>query len=93
VLRLREGQSGEVSLTDTKAVAGPSLNRVRIQAAVTSVDPKANKISLDGVRCWVSKPPVPPETTGPPSRPDGDFIANIDLVPNQAAVLAAGGTE
>lgn len=93
VLRLREGQTGEVSLTDTKAAPGPALTRVRVQSAIASGEPKLNRISLDGVRCWVTKPPTPPETAPVLPRPDGDFIANIDLVPNQAAVLAQGGTE
>ncbi len=93
VLRLREGQPGELRLTDSKAAGGPALTRIRVQAAVAGTDPKANRISLDGVRCWVTKPAGQPNTPAPMPAGDGDFVANIDLVPNQPAVLAEAGTE
>ncbi|HLH01148.1 MAG TPA: hypothetical protein VKX25_00130 [Bryobacteraceae bacterium] len=93
VLRLREGQTGEVALTDTKAAPGPALTRVRVQSAIASTDSKPARISLDGVRCWIVKPPASGDATPPAPHADADFIANIDVVPNQTAVLAEAGTE
>ncbi len=81
VLRLREGQTG------------PALTRVRVQSAIASTDSKPARISLDGVRCWIVKPPASGDATPPAPHADADFIANIDVVPNQTAVLAEAGTE
>lgn len=93
VLRLREGQAGELHLTDTKAAGGPALTQIRVQSAVAGNDPKANRISLDGVRCWVTKPAAQANTPAPAPGGESDFAANIDLVANQPAVLAEAGTE
>ena len=92
VLRLRQGQVGEVGLTDTKAAAGPALTRVRVQSATYWKDAATTLISLDGVRCWISKPSTT-DSAAAATHVDADFTANIDVTPDKPAVLAEAGTE
>lgn len=91
VVRVREGQAGEIGFGDPSATS-PMLTRIRIQSAMRSVDPKQNVISLNGVRCWFNRP-TPPGPTPAPGKSEGDVTANLDVVPQQAAVVASTGIE
>jgi len=91
ILRVREGQAGELNVADTSGATTPVLSRVRIQAGYINTTTKDNLISLNGVRCWINRP-TPGAT--PPAGPhgDGDVAASIDVLPSEATILASAAS-
>lgn len=84
-LRVREGKAGEVSFGDA-ASSGVGLASISIQAASVTPGAKGDLVSLNGLHCKINK------AAGQASS-GGEMTANIDLVQNQAALVARAGAE
>jgi hypothetical protein len=84
-LRVREGKAGEVSFGDA-APSGVGLASIGIQAASVTPGAKGDLVSLSGLHCKINKP-ASQGSSG------GEVTANIDLVQNQAALVARAGAE
>jgi hypothetical protein len=87
-LRVREGKAGEVSFGEA-ASPGASLASISIQGVSITPGAKGDLVSLNGLRCKINKAGG---QAGQASS-GGEVTANIDLVQNQAALVARAGAE
>lgn len=94
VVRLREGQPGEISFAEPPSNT-TALKRIRIQSAFTSHEPPESKrdlISLNRIQCWLDRS-APPKPAMPLASNEGDITASIDVIGNQPVVVARAGTD
>ncbi len=84
-LRVREGQAGDISFGEP-AAAGASLTHISLQSASVAAGAKASLISLNGLRCWLSK-------SSTQASAGSDVTANIDVPQNEAALVAKAGVD
>ncbi len=84
-LRVREGRAGEISSTDAPP-SGVSLAFIGVQSVSVIPSAKGDRVSLSGLRCKINKPSGKESSTG-------DITANIDLVQDQATLVAKAGGE
>lgn len=82
-LRVREGEAGDISFGEPGS-SGIGLAHISVQSALLSSGEKSGRISLVGLRCWLSK------SSGQASS-SPDITANIDVVQNQVALVAETG--
>jgi len=95
MLRVRAGQSGETINTDA-APAAPAVSLARIRVDSSSVNPgaKGDVVSLNGLKIWLNIPPADPAAPGTKTpKAEPDVTADLDLVPNEAAVVAKIGVD
>ncbi len=94
MLRLRAGQAGEMTTADPTPVTSVSLSRVRIESSSVNPGAKGDIISLNGFKVWINIPPADPTAPAaktPRSTPD--VSADLDLKPDEAAVVAKIGLD
>jgi hypothetical protein len=92
MVRVRAGQPAEAMGSTASSPTAATLSRIQLDSASVNPDPKGDVISLDGLRVWLNVPPTP-ETPHVESKSNGDVAANIDLVQNQAVVVAKTGID
>jgi len=95
MLRVRAGQNGE-TVASAEPLAAPAVSLLRIRVDSSSVNPgaKGDVVSLNGLKIWINNPPADPVTPAaktPKSEPD--VTADLDLNPNEAAVVAKIGVD
>jgi hypothetical protein len=95
MLRVRAGQNGE-TVASAEPPAAPAVSLLRIRVDSSSVNPgaKGDVVSLNGLKIWINNPPADPVTPAaktPKSEPD--VTADLDLNPNEAAVVAKIGVD
>jgi hypothetical protein len=95
MLRLRVGQTGEtVAGAEPPPAPSVSLTRILVDSAAVNPGPKGDIISLNGLKIWVNNPPADPNAPAAKTpKTEPDVAANIDLTPNQAAIVAKIGVE
>jgi hypothetical protein len=91
VLRVREGQTGQVVGPATKPDAA-SLSRVWLQTALVTPGLKGEMVSLYGLRIWMSVP-AEPGATNTQLKADPDVAADVDIPPNQAVMVSKVGVD
>ncbi len=84
-LRVREAQISDVSFSDPSP-NGIRLAHISVGSAFVTQGAKGDLISLNGLRCWLSK------TSGQLGN-EADVTANIDIAANQVALVAKAGID
>jgi len=95
MLRVRAGQSGEAINTDVAGAApAVSLARIRVDSSSVSAGAKGDVVSLNGLKIWINIPPADPTAPGAKTpRAEPDVTADLDLIPNEAALVAKIGVD
>ncbi len=94
MLRVRAGQSAETSSSQTPTAPAVSLIRIRVDSSSVNPGAKGDVVSLNGLKVWINIPPADPAAPAaktPKNEPD--VSADLDLTPNEAAVVAKIGVE
>ena len=87
MIRVRAGQPAETMGSAPSSPTAATLSRIRLESAFVNSDPKGDVISLDGLHVWLNVPP------SPESKGNGDVAADIDVMQNQAAIVAKTGID
>ncbi len=95
MFRVRVGQSGETTSAPPAGATAVTLTRMRVDSTAVNPGPKGDILSVNGLKVWINIPADPNATATTPKTPknDPDVTADIDLVPNQAAVVAKVGVD
>ncbi len=94
MLRVRTGQSAETLGAEAAAAPAVSLARIRVDSSAVNPSGKGDVVSLNGLKIWINAPPTDPAaltTKNPKTEPD--VAADLDLIPNEAAVVAKIGVD
>jgi hypothetical protein len=91
ILRVREGDSGQVMGLETKPDSA-SLSRVWIQSSSVGPGKKGDLVSLYGLRVWLNIPPAP-GTTNNQLKADPDVSADIDIDSSQPVMVSKTGVD
>jgi hypothetical protein len=93
VLRVREGQSGQLTGLESKPDAS-TLSRVWLQSASVGVGRNGEMVSLYGLRVWLNVPSTSPAGAGTGTsmlRADPDVSADVDVDSNQPVMVSKVG--
>lgn len=95
MLRVRAGQNGEtVASAEPPAAPSVSLLRIRVDSSSVNPGPKGDVVSLNGLKVWINNPPADPAAPAAKTpKSDPDVTADLDLNPNEPAVVAKIGVE
>ena len=95
MFRVRVGQSGETTSAPPEVATGVTLTRMRVDSTALNPGPKGDIVSVNGLKVWIN---IPADSNAPASAPktpknDPDVTADIDVVPNEAVVVAKVGVD
>jgi hypothetical protein len=90
MLRLREGQAVEATSPPSTANSAVMV-RVKLQSADLTPGPKADLVSLNGLRVWIDIPSPTGEKSTP--KPDPDVAVDLDVEQNQAVIASKSGLD
>ncbi len=96
MLRVRAGQSAETTAgSEPPAAPAVSLVRVRVDSSSVNQGPKGDVVSINGLRVWINIPPTDPASSPTAKTPktEPDVAADLDLNPNEAAIIAKIGVD
>lgn len=94
MLRVRAGQSAETTSAEPAAAPAVSLSRVRVDSSSVNPGAKGDVVSLNGLKVWIHIPPADPAAPAAKTpKTEPDVSADLDLTPNEAAVVAKIGVD
>lgn len=94
MLRVRAGQSGETSSSQTPSAPAVSLVRIRVDSSAVNPGAKGDVVSLNGLKIWINIPPADPAAPAAKTpKTEPDVTADVDLTPNEAAIVAKIGID
>jgi hypothetical protein len=95
MLRVRVGQAAETTSGEPPAPAAVSLSRVRVESTSVNPSAKGEVVSLNGLKVWINIPSTDPAAAASPktSKNEPDVSVDLDVVPNQAVVVAKIGVD
>ncbi len=97
MFRVRVGQSGETTSAPPEPATGVTLTRMRVDSTNLNPGSKGDIVSVNGLKVWINIPPDPAATPSASAlktpKNDADVAADIDVIPNQAVVVAKVGVD
>jgi len=91
ILRVREGDSGEVTGLEQKPDSA-NLSRVFIQSTSVGPGKKGELVSLYGLKVWLNIPPTP-GATNTQLKADPDVSADVDIDTSEAVMVSKTGVD
>jgi hypothetical protein len=95
MFRVRVGQPGETTSAPLEGATGVTLTRIQVDSTAINPRPKGDIVSVNGLKVWINIPVEPSPTTNvtKTTKNDADVTADIDVMPNEAVVVAKVGVE
>jgi hypothetical protein len=94
MVRVRAGQPGETTSAEAAPAPAVSLAHIRVDSSSVNIGAKGDIVSLNGLRIWINNPPADPAAVPAKSaKTEPDLTADLDLIPNEAAIVAKIGVE